>query len=59
MTSVELLARARALAAAFDRLEIEVVDQFEAPGRLVVVHRMSGRHTGLLPTPLGPLAGTP
>jgi len=58
MTAAELLARARSLAAAFDRLEIEVVDEFEAPGRLVVVHRMSGRHTGPLPTPLGALAPT-
>jgi ketosteroid isomerase-like protein len=58
MTAAELLARARALSAAFDRLEVEVVDEFEAPDRLVVVHRMSGRHTGPLPTPLGALAPT-
>jgi SnoaL-like polyketide cyclase len=58
MTAAELLVRARALSAAFDRLEVEVVDEFEAPGRLVIVHRMSGRHTGPLPTPLGDLAPT-
>lgn len=58
MAAAELLARARAIGAALDGLEIEVLDEFEAPGRLVVVHRMRGRHTGPLPTPLGPLAAT-
>src|SRR5689334_421867 len=54
MTAAELLARARAIGTALDGLEIEVLDEFETPGRLVVVHRMRGRHTGPLPTPLGP-----
>jgi hypothetical protein len=58
MTAAELLVRARAVSAAFDRLEVEILDEFEAPDRLVVVHRMSGRHTGPLPTPLGTLAPT-
>ena len=53
-----LVGRARTLGAAFEGLKLEVIDEFEAPDRVVVVHRMTGRHVGPLPTPLGEVAGT-
>ncbi len=50
--------RARALHAALDELTYEIVERFEAGGKLAVVHRQSGRHVGPLPTPLGDLRPT-
>jgi predicted ester cyclase len=58
MTAAGLLARARALHAALESLEYEIVERFEVAGRIAVVHRQSGRHVGPLPTPLGELAPT-
>jgi SnoaL-like polyketide cyclase len=58
LTAADLLARARTLGAAYEGLKLEVVDSFEAPGRVVVVHRLSGRQVGPVPTPLGDLAAT-
>ncbi len=58
MTAAELVARARTLIAAFEGLRREVIDEFEAPGRVVVVYRLTGRHVGPVPTPLGELAAT-
>jgi predicted ester cyclase len=53
-----LVARARALHAAFDRHEIEVVDRIEEPGRLAIAFRHRARHVGEWETPLGTLAPT-
>lgn len=49
----ELVERARALQHAFADLRIELIDQVEAPGRVVVAFWQRGRHVGPLQTPLG------
>ncbi|GAA4605200.1 hypothetical protein GCM10023107_71040 [Actinoplanes octamycinicus] len=54
----DLVARARALHAAFTEHEIEVVDRVAAPGKLVVAFRHRARHTGTWTTPLGEIAPT-
>jgi ketosteroid isomerase-like protein len=54
----DLLARARALHRAYSGLHSEVLDVVTAPGRLVLAFQMRGRHTGTLPTPVGPVAPT-
>ena len=51
--TADLLARARALNAAFSGLRPELLDVVEAPGKLVVAFRMHGTHTGPLHGPLG------
>jgi predicted ester cyclase len=53
-----LVARARALQAAYDGLELELLDRVEVPDRLVIAFRMRGRQTGPLLTPLGIVAPT-
>ena len=58
MTVEALVARARALHAAFDRHEIEIVGRVEEPGRLAIAFRHRARHAGEWVTPLGTLAPT-
>jgi hypothetical protein len=58
VTLGELVARARLIAAGLEDVRREVVDVVAAPGRLAFAFRLSGRHVGPLPTPLGPIAGT-
>ena len=58
MSCADLAERARALHRAFDSLELEIIDRFDAPGRSAIVHRSRGRHVGPVATPLGALAPT-
>src|SRR6266508_3333768 len=44
--------------AAFPDLRMEVVHDYELPGRIVVAFFMHGRHTGPLATPLGTVPAT-
>lgn len=55
---VDLVDRARALQRAFADLSMEIIDEFEAPGRFVVVFLQRGRHVGPLALPLGEIAAT-
>lgn len=55
---VDLVQRARALQRAFADLRMEIIDEFEAPGRLVIVFVQRGRHVGPLALPLGEIAAT-
>jgi hypothetical protein len=54
----DLVERARALQRAFADLRIELIDQLDAPGRLVIVFWQRGRHVGPLETPLGVIGPT-
>lgn len=54
----DLVARYRALHAAFAGIAIDEVARLEAPGGLAVVLRQRGRHAGPLATPAGELAPT-
>jgi hypothetical protein len=54
----ELVERARSFQRAFADLRIELIDQIEAPGRVVVAFWQRGRHVGPLATPLGVIAPT-
>lgn len=54
----EVVERARMLQGAFDELGWEVFEQVEAPGHHAFAFVISGRHTGVLQTPLGPLPAT-
>jgi hypothetical protein len=55
---VDVVERARALQLAFADLMMEVIDEIEAPGRLVVVFLQRGRHVGPLTLPLGEIPAT-
>ena len=55
---VGLVDRARALQRAFADLSVEIIDEVEAPNRLVVVFWQRGRHVGPLELPLGEIAPT-
>jgi hypothetical protein len=55
---VDLIARARGLQRAFADLRIELIEQIEAPGRLVIVFWQRGRHVGPLETLLGEINPT-
>jgi predicted ester cyclase len=55
---VGLVDRARALRRAFADLSVEIIDEVEAPNRLVVVFWQRGRHVGPLVLPLGEIAPT-
>ena len=55
---VGLVDRARALQRAFADLSVEIIDEVEAPDRLVVVFWQRGRHVGPLVLPLGEIAPT-
>jgi predicted ester cyclase len=48
----------RALQRAFADLSVEIIDEVEAPNRLVVVFWQRGRHVGPLVLPLGEIAPT-
>jgi predicted ester cyclase len=54
----DLVERARALQRAFADLSVEVIDEVEAPGRLVIVFWQRGRHVGPLTLPLGEIPPT-
>ncbi|MHC1558776.1 ester cyclase [Actinomycetospora sp. C-140] len=58
LTLADLLARARAIQAAYSDMDRVVLERVEVPGKLVVAFRMLGTHTGPLPTPLGVVAPT-
>jgi hypothetical protein len=58
MALPDLVARARALHAAFSEHEIEVVDRIEQPGKLAVAFRHIARHTGPWVTAVGEVAPT-
>jgi hypothetical protein len=57
-SAAALVERARTQQRAFEGLEMELIDELHAPGKIVVVFRQRGRHTGPLPTPLGEVAPT-
>jgi predicted ester cyclase len=54
----DLVERARRLQRAFADLSVEVIDEVEAPGRLVVVFWQRGRHVGPLVLPFGEIQPT-
>jgi len=51
--ATELLARVRAMQSSYSGLRHQLLERVDAPGRLVVAFRLTGTHTGPLPTPLG------
>jgi ketosteroid isomerase-like protein len=53
-----LVVRARALQAALDPVEREVVDVVEGGGKVAVAFRLRGRHAGTLSTSAGPVPAT-
>jgi hypothetical protein len=55
---LDLVARARAMQAAYTGLHHELLERIDAPDRLVIAFRLRGTHTGPLPTPLGTVAAT-
>ena len=54
----ELVDRARSLHASFSEFSREVLDVVAEPGKLAVAFRLTARHTGAWPTPLGEFAPT-
>jgi hypothetical protein len=52
-TLADLVARARAMQAAYSDIRPEVLEVVSAPGRVVLAFVMHVRHTGPLTTPLG------
>ena len=54
----DLVGRARALQRAFADLSMQIIDELEAPDRLVVVFVMRGRHVGPLELPVGKVLPT-
>ncbi len=54
----DLVERARGLQRAFADLRLELIEQVEAPGRVVIVFWQRGRHVGPLETPLGEIGPT-
>jgi predicted ester cyclase len=54
----DLLERARALQRAFADLTMEIIDEFEAPDRLVIVFLQRGRHVGPFALPFGEIPAT-
>jgi SnoaL-like polyketide cyclase len=55
---VDLVGRARAMQRAFAELSMEIIDEVEAPGRLVIAFWQRGRHAGPLSLPMGEIAPT-
>lgn len=53
-----LVERARGLQRAFVDLRLEMIEEIEAPGRVVIVFWQRGRHVGPLETPLGEISPT-
>jgi len=58
LEAATLVARARALGAAFDRLEREVLDVVDDGAKTAVAFRLRGRHVGPLNTAAGPVPAT-
>lgn len=58
MAVTDLLARARALHAAFDGLHHELLHRVDAPDQIVIAFLMRGIHSGVYRTPLGDVAPT-
>jgi ketosteroid isomerase-like protein len=58
MGAAGLVARARALGAAFDRLDREVLDVVDDGARTAVAFRIHGRHVGPLTTAAGSVPAT-
>jgi ketosteroid isomerase-like protein len=54
----DLVARARGLQRAFADLRIELIEQIETPGRVVIAFWQRGRHVGPLESPLGEISPT-
>ena len=55
---VDLVERARGLQRAFADLSMEIIDEVQAPDRLVIVFWQRGRHVGPLALPLGEIPPT-
>lgn len=58
MTPADLLARARVMQDSYTGLRHHLLERVEAPGQLAIAFRLSGTHTGPLPTPLGTVAAS-
>jgi predicted ester cyclase len=58
MRLTELVDRARSLHVSFSEFSLEVLDVVAEPGKLAVAFRLTARHTGPWPTPLGEFAPT-
>jgi predicted ester cyclase len=54
----DVVERARSLQRAFADLSMEMIDEVEAPGRLVIIFWQRGRHVGTLALPLGEIPPT-
>ena len=55
---IDLVDRARMVQRAFADLSMEIIDEVEAPARLVIVFWQRGRHVGPLALPLGEIPPT-
>jgi predicted ester cyclase len=58
LSAADLVARARAVQAAFDTIDAEVLDVVETADKVAVAFRMGGGQVGAFPTALGPLPAT-
>ncbi len=58
MSVAALVERARAAQRAFADLRMELIEEIEAPGRVVIVFWQRGRHVGPLEMPLGEISPT-
>jgi ketosteroid isomerase-like protein len=58
MSVAALVERARAAQRAFADLRMELIEEIEAPGRVVLVFWQRGRHVGPLEMPLGEISPT-
>jgi len=58
MSVAALVERARAAQRAFADLRIELIEEIETPGRVVIVFWQRGRHVGPLEMPLGEVSPT-
>ena len=58
MPLVDLVERARSAQGALADLRVELIEQVEAPGRVVIAFWQRGRHVGPLSTPLGEIDAT-
>lgn len=58
MSVAALVERARAAQRAFADLRMELIEEIEAPGRVVIVFWQRGRHVGPLEMPLGEIGPT-
>jgi SnoaL-like polyketide cyclase len=58
MSVADLVDRAQRLQGAVADLRLELIDQVEAPGRVVIAFWQRGRHVGPLESPLGVIPAT-